>query len=146
MAGWGRLAGCSLPDWLLGSLASWLLAAGGWLAGLLVASLAGCWLLTGWLAAGRLVSWLLAGSGWLAGWLAEKNGPLSKIEVIWESQLHCHLMLILSQNQTSIHEEYFACGIFSFQRSFVNEEHIKGAHVIRSRGALGTGSTYGDER
>ena len=106
-AGWS--AGKLAAGWLARWQAGWLLA---WLAG---------WLAAGWLAA-WLAGWLLAGS--LAGWL-RKMAPEQKIEVRWKSELHCHLILILGQNQTSIHEEYFSCGTFSFQRGFVNEKHVQ---------------------
>ena len=93
----------------------------GKLAGSLDARCAGC-SLAGWLLAARC---FMLAAGWLAGWLAEKNGPLLKNGVRWKSKLHCHLMLILSQNQTSIHEEYFPCGTFSYQHGFVNEKHVQ---------------------
>ena len=48
-----------------------------------------------------------------------------KIEVRWKSHLHYHLVLIRCENQTSIHKEHFACGIFVYQFCFVNEKHVQ---------------------
>ena len=138
--------------------------AAGWLAARLAGWLAGCWLLAGQLAsrllAGNLAGWLAAGlaswlaaswlTGCLAAWLAVTGslaGYLRKVTLCkttalrWKSDFHYHLMLILNQNQTSTHEEYFACGTFSYRQGFV-VDMFKHAHVIKSRGALGTGFTY----
>ena len=35
------------------------------------------------------------------------------------------MVLILNQNQTSIHEEHFACGTFSYELGFINEKHVQ---------------------
>ena len=43
----------------------------------------------------------------------------------WKSYFHDHQILIPSQNETSIHEEYFACGRFSYQFGFVNEKYVQ---------------------
>jgi hypothetical protein len=43
----------------------------------------------------------------------------------WKSHFRYHLLAILSENQTSIHEEHFACGTFSYQRGFVDEKHVQ---------------------
>ena len=53
---------------------------------------------------------------------SQKMTSYQKFEVRWKFHLHYHQVLILSQNETSIHEEYFACGTFSYQRGFVNEK------------------------
>ena len=42
--------------------------------------------------------------------------------------------LILSQNQASIHEEYFPCDKFSYQPGFINEKHVRrGQRYKKSR-------------
>ena len=51
--------------------------------------------------------------------------PSRKFGVRWESQLHYDIMLILSQNGTSIHKEHFACGTFSYEVGSVNEKHVQ---------------------
>ena len=51
--------------------------------------------------------------------------PWKTIALRWKSHLHYHLMLVFSQNQTSIHEEHFACGTFSYQQGSVNEKHVQ---------------------
>ena len=65
--------------------------------------------------------------------------PYQKFEVRWKFHLHYHQVLILSQNETSIHEEHFACGTFSYHDGFVNENMFKQAHVINKLGRFGTG-------
>ena len=43
----------------------------------------------------------------------------------WKSHLECHMVLILSRNQTSTHKEDFSCGTFSYQKSFVDEKQVQ---------------------
>ena len=44
------------------------------------------------------------------------------------------MMLILSQNQTSIHKEHFRCGTFSYQQGFITEKHVqRGPRYKKSR-------------
>ena len=44
------------------------------------------------------------------------------------------MVLILSQNQTSIYGAYFSCGTFSYQHGFVNEKHLqRGVRHKKSR-------------
>ena len=127
------LAGCCL---LAGRLASRLLAGDlpGWLAG----CQAGRHVLAGGLAAGRLLGswlagWLLAAGSSLAGEL-RKMAPCQKIDVRWKSQLHYHLMRIISQNQTLIHQEHFACCTSSYQHGFLDEKHVqRGPRYKKSR-------------
>ena len=51
--------------------------------------------------------------------------PFQNFGLRWKSQLHCHLMLILNQKKTSIYEEYFSCGTFSYHQSLVNEKLVQ---------------------
>ena len=54
-----------------------------------------------------------------------KNDPLTKIwsqmeiEMAWSHDAHTQ------PNQTSIHEEYFPCDTFSYQRRFVNDKYFE---------------------
>ena len=51
--------------------------------------------------------------------------PCQKVGARQKSQFHCHMMPILSQNQTSIHEEHFPCSTVSYQRGFDDEKHVQ---------------------
>ena len=65
---------------------------------------------------------------------SRKMAPSQKIEVRWKSKWYDHMMLILSQNQTSIHEKHFPCGTFSYQHGFINEKHVqRGSSHKKSR-------------
>ena len=61
------------------------------------------------------------------------------IALRWKSHLHCHWVIILSQNKTSMHEEHFACGRFPYKHGFVNGKLVQGGPSHKDRGALGTG-------
>ena len=53
-----------------------------------------------------------------------KMTPSQKIEAGWKSQWHYHMVLTLTQDQTSIPEEYFPCCTFSYRQGFVIHEHV----------------------
>ena len=48
-----------------------------------------------------------------------------KFAARWKFHLHYHQMLILSQNETSIHEEYFACGTSTYHDGFYYQKHLQ---------------------
>ena len=50
--------------------------------------------------------------------------PVQKTYARWKSHFYYYLVLILSQNETSIHKEHFACGTFSYEVGFVDEKHV----------------------
>ena len=67
-------------------------------------------------------------------WKSHKMIPWKTIALRWKSHLHYHLMLIFSQKQTSIHEEHFASGTFSYQHGFIKEKHVqRGPRPKKSR-------------
>ena len=68
--------------------------------------------------------------------------PCQKVDARQKSQFHCDLMLILSQNQTSIHEEHFNVAHFHINEVLSTRNMFKEVNVPKSRGALGTGFTY----
>ena len=76
--------------------------------------------------------------------------PCQKNEVRWKFHLHYHQMLILSQNETSIHEEYFCSCTFSYHDGFYKQKHAQtGSRYKINSVDLGRGfllHEYGNER
>ena len=68
-----------------------------------------------------------------------------KLGVRLKSQLHCLSVLLLCQNQASIHKEQLKCGTFPYRCGLSTINMFKKTNV-RSRGSLGTGFTYASVR
>ena len=43
----------------------------------------------------------------------------------WKSYFRDQQVLILSQNETSIHEKHFACDRFPYRIGVINEKHVQ---------------------
>ena len=73
----------------------------------------------------KLGNWIFLFWKWEFSTKNLTNDPLTKIWSRWRCQLHCHMVLILNQNQTFVHQEYFACGTFSYQHCFVDKKLVQ---------------------